>query len=269
MDRHLIYPPGWEKRKKKADWDADPSLKGKSIPIQGTNIIMDSPEVLDAWIAERKKRFPTSSRIEDKKRKLEDAIARGQLNVTSATLHSNKRQKYGHNRGLHPKIQSRTGKNDARTTDAGWGGRIRVAPTSPSRAIATNEASHSNPSTEDDTDHEPEVLSSKIQHASEIFVVQENNEDAETKALAPSQSVVKNITVGRHRISALQPKNPPRNPFASRPTLLRNLLLPEICITVSNLSQAIRFLVDNDFFQDVELSPGQALGQKTIEIVDS
>ena len=28
MDRHLIYPSGWEKRKKKSDWDADPSLKG-------------------------------------------------------------------------------------------------------------------------------------------------------------------------------------------------------------------------------------------------
>jgi hypothetical protein len=28
MDRHLIYPPGWEKRQKKPDWDADPSLKG-------------------------------------------------------------------------------------------------------------------------------------------------------------------------------------------------------------------------------------------------
>jgi hypothetical protein len=28
MDRHLIYPPGLEKRKKKNDWDADPSLKG-------------------------------------------------------------------------------------------------------------------------------------------------------------------------------------------------------------------------------------------------
>jgi len=110
-------------------------------------------------------------------------------------------------------------------------------------------------------------LSSKIQHASEIPVVQEDKEDEET--LAPSRSVVKNNTVGRHRSSALQPKNPPRNPFASRPTLLRNLLLPEISITVSNLSQAIRFLVDNDFLQDVELSPGQALDQKTIEIVDS
>ena len=28
MDRHLVYPSGWERRKKKSDWDADPSLKG-------------------------------------------------------------------------------------------------------------------------------------------------------------------------------------------------------------------------------------------------
>jgi hypothetical protein len=28
MDRHLIYPPNWEKRNQKSDWDADPSLKG-------------------------------------------------------------------------------------------------------------------------------------------------------------------------------------------------------------------------------------------------
>ena len=28
MDRHLIYPPGWDQRKKRSEWDADPSLKG-------------------------------------------------------------------------------------------------------------------------------------------------------------------------------------------------------------------------------------------------
>jgi len=28
IDRHLIYPPGWENRTKRSDWDADPSLKG-------------------------------------------------------------------------------------------------------------------------------------------------------------------------------------------------------------------------------------------------
>lgn len=37
-------------------------------------------------------------------------------------------------------------------------------------------------------------------------------------------------------------------------------------MTVSNLSQAIRFLVDNDFLENVELKPGQA-NDKMIEIV--
>lgn len=32
MDRHLIYPPGWDKRKQKRDWDADPGLIGYVIP---------------------------------------------------------------------------------------------------------------------------------------------------------------------------------------------------------------------------------------------
>lgn len=33
MDRHLIYPPEWEKRQKKPDWDADPSLKGSTYTL--------------------------------------------------------------------------------------------------------------------------------------------------------------------------------------------------------------------------------------------
>lgn len=39
-------------------------------------------------------------------------------------------------------------------------------------------------------------------------------------------------------------------------------------MTVSNLSQAIRFLVDNDFMDNVELKPGQAEG-KMIEVIGS
>lgn len=38
-------------------------------------------------------------------------------------------------------------------------------------------------------------------------------------------------------------------------------------MTVSNLSQAIRFLVDNDFLQGVELEPGHA-EDKLIEVLD-
>jgi len=46
------------------------------------------------------------------------------------------------------------------------------------------------------------------------------------------------------------------------------LLLPEIRVTVSNISQAIRFLVDNDFLRDVELKPGQAAEQQKIEVLE-
>ena len=34
MDRHLIFPLGWDKRKK-SEWDADPSLKGYAILFYG------------------------------------------------------------------------------------------------------------------------------------------------------------------------------------------------------------------------------------------
>ena len=45
------------------------------------------------------------------------------------------------------------------------------------------------------------------------------------------------------------------------------LLQPEIHITVSNLSQTIRFLVDNDFLENVELKAGQA-DKKMIEVLE-
>lgn len=37
-------------------------------------------------------------------------------------------------------------------------------------------------------------------------------------------------------------------------------------MTVSNLSQAIRFLVDNDFLENVELKPGQA-ERKMVQVI--
>jgi hypothetical protein len=58
--------------------------------------------------------------------------------------------------------------------------------------------------------------------------------------------------------------------------LLAQLLAPEIRMTVSNLSQAIRFLVDNEFLQGVELRPGQAdetmiqvVGSQTVEFKET
>ncbi|KAF8168014.1 hypothetical protein B0H34DRAFT_42020 [Crassisporium funariophilum] len=290
MDRHLIYPPGWEKRNKKQDWDADPSLKGKPIPIQGTNVILDSPEVLEAWIAERKKRFPTSARVDDKKRKLEEAAARGQLDIAGNGLRPNKRQKpdNGEHRIAPQRSHTHT-QNDAarggsngpgknrgmgRKVDAGWGGRSQrlqgtsksvapalVAPVPTVRAIPD-----SGSSSEDEVEEEPETHSSKISSLIEAPPIPAMMECPQADDPTPPPRANRHDAVERNRAPP-QPKNQPRNPFASRPTLLRNLLLPEIRITVSNLSQAIRFLVDNDFLRDVELKPGQASEANMIQVL--
>ncbi|KAG5648065.1 hypothetical protein DXG03_007100 [Asterophora parasitica] len=200
MDRHLIYPPGWEKQPKN-DWDADPSLKGKPVPIQGTNLNLDKPEDLDAWIADRKRRWPTAPRVEEKKRKLDEAIARGQLPVNLAI--GNKRQR-----------------TDEDSTES-----------------------------DDDDDCPPEVISSKAP-------VEPISPGAQANPISNEQKRASNPN--RQKRPAPRPKREPHNPFASRPTLLRNLLLPEIRMTISNLSQAIRFLVDNDFMEGVEATPGAA-----------
>jgi hypothetical protein len=66
----------------------------KKIPIQGTNVCLDTPEAIELWIAERKKRFPTQANIEEKKRKREEALARGQISVDDpGLLGLNKRRK--------------------------------------------------------------------------------------------------------------------------------------------------------------------------------
>ncbi|KAG6911896.1 hypothetical protein DXG01_000143 [Tephrocybe rancida] len=260
MDRHLIYPPGWQRREKKPEWDADPSLKGKPIPIQGTNLILDKPEDLEAWVAERKRRWPTSVRVEDKKRKMDEAIARGQLPEPSLRDNERQRTEEGgdgrHDRGRgRGRGRGNSSRGRARATDSGWQGRsgTSTAPTEATKPIAPvpGPASGSSDS-EDDDDDSPEAVSSKLAPLP-VATPLKPLPDAATNV--PQRTPSNNRPIKR---PPPQPKKEPHNPFASRPTLLRNLLLPEIRVTISNLSQAIRFLVDNEFLEGVEVTPGAA-----------
>ncbi|KAF4605299.1 hypothetical protein EYR40_004083 [Pleurotus pulmonarius] len=309
MDRHLIYPPGWDKQRKKNDWDADPSLKGyvhrilasiylivssndplrKPIPIQGTNIFLDTPEAVKAWREERKRRWPSKDRVEDKKRKMSEAIARGQLTMQDIGAHGNKRRRTedgyaqgnrggrgngrGNNRGVRGgrggrRIgHQRGGSNSARTAHPLPPPPPPPPPAppvpQPTTSSSINEVSYES-SSDDDSDAAPEVVSSKITPSlppKPVEPVQDSEIPSVKQDEEQSLKPVKKPAAPR----------PPRqiyNPFSSHHTLLRSLLLPEIRITVSNLSQAIRFLVDNDFLTDVELKPGEA-GNRKIEVLPS
>ncbi|KAK7058883.1 hypothetical protein VNI00_001507 [Paramarasmius palmivorus] len=264
-DRHLIYPPGWEKRQKGSDWDADPSLKGKTIPIQGTNVVLDTPDAIDSWVAERKKRWPTSALIEDKKRKLEEAATRGELSVQELGLFSKKRklQDSGHTNSGQGRGRGRghdrgRGRGRGRGTFVGRaGGRdTQVKHQEPASVQQPAQASDASSSSEgSDDDAPPEALSSKAPAEPEPVAIPAQEENRVSKA----QSQPKHV---------LKPKSAPHIPFGPKSSLLRNLLLPEIRVTVSNLSQAIRFLVDNDFLEGVELKPGQS-EEKMIQVISS
>ncbi|KAI0348494.1 hypothetical protein BDW22DRAFT_1416676 [Trametopsis cervina] len=282
MDRHLIYPQGWEQKKRRDDWDADPTLKGKPIPIQGTTIKLDTPEAIEQWIAERKKRFPTASRVQEKSQKMAEAVARGQLAFPDQRFPNKKRRidnesKFpvngrGH-RGGFQRGRGRGAMHASRQQGLGGGERV-VQPPASSSSLTVAEGPDSaiaHPglepvdalgiedaiSNDSDSDSPPEVISSKTETIPPLVMEPplERHGESDRHSL---QAVRKPFTK--------QPRRQPQNPFASRPALLRNLLLPEIRNTVSNLSQAIRFLVDNNFLDNVELKPGQA-ERKMIEVI--
>jgi hypothetical protein len=47
MDRHLIFPPGWDRKAKKDEWDADPSLKGCAYSSFLPSVIVDRSKETD------------------------------------------------------------------------------------------------------------------------------------------------------------------------------------------------------------------------------
>ncbi|KAH7100184.1 nuclear fragile X mental retardation-interacting protein 1-domain-containing protein [Auriculariales sp. MPI-PUGE-AT-0066] len=321
MDRHLIYPPGYM-HKKKGDWDADPALNnGKPVPIPGTGITLDTPEALATWIAERKKRWPTTQRVADKKQKLEDAIARGDLLVNDKSR-KRKRTDDGEHPRREPDFARGRGRGRGRggfdrgRPGRGRGGfnpnRVALPPTehleiksaasvTVAKSLSNNEDSDSDSdgdsstssSSTSDSDMDPilDAVSSKRPADLDLDATEEALEveaevDLECEGLAdedphatstslagpPAGTPLQLAQGQQQRKRPRQPRPPPPNPFAlsSRPSLLHKarLLFTEIRGTVSNLSQAIRFAVQNDFFDGVELKPGDA-DLKLIEVIDN
>ncbi|KAF8591888.1 hypothetical protein K439DRAFT_1626401 [Ramaria rubella] len=301
MDRHLVFPPGWKKRNN--DWDADPSLKGKPVPIPGTGLTLNTPEAVDAWIAERKKRWPSKEHVEDKKRKAQEAVDRGEIDLT---LKGRKRQKMDDgshglvNRGRGWRQERGRGRGGGRgrgrgrddanygRPDSGWRGRgrdrdegsalrSRINPTSGETSgqgiallkgtISSSDNSSASSTSDSDVDPVKDAVSSKVHDPdfpSDLTTEESSQQNKQiNKGDDPSVASALDLSDPERRPiwkrkPAAQPKALPQNPFATRPSLLRNLLLPEIRHTVSNLSQAIHFLVENDFLKNVELKPGDA-----------
>lgn len=174
---------------------------------------------------------------------MEEAIARGQLSVEDNNLRKRRRTEESHNsdrtgdRGGHNPSNRARLRGHGRGTDSGWGGRDRSEgasrnpsqrprhspPPSPSN-MAAMVASHSGTDTESDV--EPEVVSSKGPHTdnqSATLMISDTGDTSSSEGTSIQQPA-KLLVPDAHKARKLQlMKKEPHNPFASRPTLLRNV----------------------------------------------
>lgn len=290
MDRHLVYPPGWEHRQRKNDWDADPSLKGcvalsflsfrafwpfrlfararrhetdsadsrfcrKPIPIQGTSIRLDTPEAIAEWIAERKKRFPTAQNVAEKQQKMREAVERGQLPFDDGHRRKRRRtddgggdgngDRSGNFRGRGGQRGRGRGRGRGRAVDGGWEGRKTeqqgaptTAPIGSASQTQPNEQqpapanvarrvgeglSDGDSSPDSDSDGAPEVVSSKAPPGS---TAEANDDDTAGSGSSDDEEatpVARPAPEPLKKPRPKQPRKPLHNPFAQRPSLLRNV----------------------------------------------
>ena len=73
------------------------------MPIPGTGITLNTPEAIDAWIAERKKKWPSAARVEEKSKSRAEAIERGEL------VPEDSRKRKRNNEGTNSQRQSHHG----------------------------------------------------------------------------------------------------------------------------------------------------------------
>jgi hypothetical protein len=196
--------------------------------------------------------------VEDKKRKLDEARARGQISVDDPALLRGKRRKtdggstdFQHRDSGNDRGRARgRGRGRGRGTDSGWRGRGQgrstvqsrdVTEGSPSTGVVlsaprvpfSSAAKDTDAESESDSDAPPEVITSKAPSSVEYDAKEvldpalEMEHPMRKKAEAPDIPEITRVSgnpmkpLNKHRPA--QPKKAPYNPFASRPTLLRNV----------------------------------------------
>lgn len=226
----------------------------KPVPIQGTSIKLDTPEAIEQWIAERKKRFPTAQNVDDKQRKMREAIERGQIPFDDPSRRKRRRvddgpgERGGSSRGGRGAQRGRgRGRGRGRIQDGGWEGRKpagQATENPEASAVAAVPPSNSGPASnrhrdeeassgedansDSDSDGVPEVVSSKAPPRA-LEMQDDNSMDVDEEAPTRSDAVdVPSKVAGpiAKPITKPRPKQPRRllyNPFAQRASLLRNV----------------------------------------------
>ena len=182
----------------------------KPVPIPGTGLILNTPEAIEGWLAERKKRWPSKQNVENKQRKAREAAERGEIDPSALTMKSRKRPRLdedsrgpsgsrergrGRGRGRSRELSGRGQGSYRGLPDSGWRGRGQAGSPTPLDAShqpvnCGNAASSSDDSTsESDSDMDPirDAVPSKLCDPDLLDQdTQETNQDDGPNAVRPT-----------------------------------------------------------------------------------
>ncbi|KAJ9118666.1 hypothetical protein QFC22_003886 [Naganishia vaughanmartiniae] len=258
QDRHLIY----KERKVERSEEEEAALRGggPAPPIPGTSIRLETEEDIAKWIAQRRARWPTASRVEEKEKERQDKIARGEIDP-----HASTRGRRGRGGRAAPSTRGGRGRGAAeqssggRTRDAGYQQRSQPALTTEKKEQPGSDdtSPESDSGSDSDSDSDSASVSSTGDGPTKTSELPNTSSPVQVKSPPPSRQNKSRAPQGNQKPPRVQPPAAfTLSTTSSRPSLLAALLENPINQTLSSLSQAIQFLVDNDFLYGVELHEG-------------
>lgn len=301
-DRHLIYPPGGkealdrmdplliEERKesqrrqkrqdgsrqtgKRPDEDVEAAVMNT---IPGLNIALSTPELIQQWIAERKKRWPSEKVVQKKIEEAWDDASRGQLFRSKRTAPQVEDSSQSKRPRPVPKQDGSNSSEDEDSEGSSSSDSDSDASDAPSEEPIKRphvEAATGEPTGTSIDGTKTGLQSRDHRNLCRFFLQGRCNYGASCKQSHQEPSPDQNDLSKRDDVpNAIhskatpassvpsnrrpRPRPPPPNPFEPR-NLLHALLRNEIAQHVSSIAQVVRFLVRNDFLQDVELQAGDA-----------
>ncbi|PWN19009.1 hypothetical protein BCV69DRAFT_291041 [Microstroma glucosiphilum] len=288
-DRHLVYPPGGKEEvdrkdpmlveeRKEAARRAKRQHQGGRLEeeeakalntIPGLNIALSTPELVDQWIAERKKRWPSDKVVQQKMREGWSGRLSTQQTMKRQAAEADANQKSDSNLGAtnHERPRSKIARVGEPQQDSGEVEDASSSSTNTSDDSDSEDGSSSDapseepiekaartaPSMEDTSNHASSAAGSNGRcNYGDLCRQSHSQLPGLSKAQSSSQ-----ITPSRRP----RPRNPVQNPFEPK-NLLHALLKQDIGQHVNAVAQVIRFIVRNDYLTHVELQPGLADAQQ-------
>ncbi|KAK4516747.1 uncharacterized protein ATC70_011725 [Mucor velutinosus] len=204
--------------KERKETNKKPSRPDGVIPPNAPRI--DTPEELAAWIAARKKNWPSKDNIVRKEQEMAEKEARGELPVNNKKRKLNDRNKQQQNK--------KSKSEESSLVDAQY---------------------DSNSDSDDTMDPEKDAISSKDPSAMGKILLPEDRPKRRCKYFMMGKCKRGDECGFSHEKPEPRPKQPKNAPvFKKRPNLLFKLLEKDIMQEKSVILQCLRYITDNNFF---------------------